>query len=135
MELIDQSEQLEQALDRALGEAEHRVAELQGQLDQALTAMDRSASPAVSTEELGELFDSLSRLCHQINNPLTAIMGRAQMLQMKCQRGGDEQLARSANVIEESGKRVARLVQELATLVCQSRKQMVETYDSSNGSR
>jgi nitrogen-specific signal transduction histidine kinase len=89
----------------------------------------------IDGEMLGELFTSLSRLCHQINNPLTSVMGRAQMLQMKVAPGGDEQLAKTAAVIEESAKRVAKLVQELANLVCQGKKEFVESYDSKTGSR
>jgi len=90
---------------------------------------------AIDPEALATLFGELSRQCHKINNPLTSIMGRAQMMEMKLKRGSDEQLVKSVTVIQESAKRVAGLIQELANLVCQARKEYVETYDSNSGSR
>ena len=54
---------------------------------------------------------------------------------MKVAQDGDERLAKSVAVIEESGRRVADLVQELANLVCQGKKEFVESYDSKTGSR
>jgi len=91
----------------------------------------------VDVEVLGELLSNLARLCHKINNPLTSVMGRAQMMQMKMQKQGDENGAakKSVAVIEESAKRVAGLVQEMANLVCQGRKEFVERchYDSNAG--
>lgn len=91
----------------------------------------------VDVEVLGELLSNLARLCHKINNPLTSVMGRAQMMQMKMQKQGDEKdpARKSVAVIEESAKRVAGLVQEMANLVCQGRKEFVEhcDYDSNAG--
>jgi signal transduction histidine kinase len=91
----------------------------------------------VDVEVLGELLSNLARLCHKINNPLTSVMGRAQMMQMKMQKQGDDNdpAKKSVAVIEESAKRVAGLVQEMANLVCQGRKEFVEhcNYDSKAG--
>jgi len=90
---------------------------------------------AVDAAALGELLTELARLCHRINNPLTAIMGRAQILRLKRGSADDEKLNRSVEVIEESAKRVAELVQQMANRVCQGRKEFLEHYDSSSGSR
>jgi len=170
-EMIEQCQDLDQVLDRALTECERlieakkpaakqRLQQLHGllQLVREASAMQsqgavldelgqklesaveldhgtQRVTVPVDIELLGELFASVARLCHKINNPLTSIMGRAQMLQMKVQQGdGDEKLGRSVEVIEESSKRVAALVQELANLICQGRKEFVEHYDSSSGS-
>jgi len=170
-EMIEQSQDLDQVLGRALTECErlieaktpaakHRLRQLHGllqlvreastlqsqgavldELDQKLESAvgpahgTQRATVNVDIELLGELFTSVARLCHKINNPLTSIMGRAQMLQMKVKQGdGDEKLGKSVEVIEGSSKRVAALVQELANLVCQGRKEFVEHYDSSKGS-
>ena len=89
----------------------------------------------VDAELLAEVFAALSRLCHKINNPLTSIMGRAQILQIQVPAAGDEKLRKSVQVIEESARRVAALVQELASLLCQGRKEFIERYDSRTGSR
>jgi signal transduction histidine kinase len=112
-----------------------RLAEPPERVDDAATDRQGGGLRTVDAEMLGELFSSLSRLCHQINNPLTSVMGRAQMLTMTVARDGDERLAKSAAVIEESARRVADLVQELANLVCQGKKEFLESYDSKTGSR
>ena len=116
-------------------ETRTQLAEPQQHVDDSMADRHGDGLQTIDAEMLGELFSSLSRLCHHINNPLTSVMGRAQMLQMKVAQGGDEQLAKSAAVIEESARRVADLVQELANLVCQGRKEFVERYDSKTGSR
>jgi len=94
-------------------------------------------SPVVGVDihHLGDLLGSLARLCHKINNPLTSVMGRAQMLQLTLGTTADEKTTKSVRVIEESSRRVAALVQELANLVCKGRKEFVEHYDSRSGSR
>ena len=94
-----------------------------------------SAPPAIDPEVLGELLNEIAKQCHKINNPLTSIMGRAQMMESKIKQASDPQLAKSVTVIQESAKRVAALIQELANIVCQSRKELVESYDSKSGSR
>ena len=96
---------------------------------------DSGRQVSVNIALLAELFGSLSRLCHKINNPLTSIMGRAQILRLQAPSDRDEKLYRSIKVIEESSGRVAALVQELASLICQGRKEFVEYYDSKTGSR
>jgi signal transduction histidine kinase len=136
---LDEAHEVDRELrrvDREIDDASARTEQLRSRLDAAMTRLEAAtADPPFDLEALRELFQSLSRLCHKINNPLTSVMGRAQMLQLKVQPGQDEQLARSITVIEESARRVADLVQELAGLVCQGRKEFVESYDSSAGSR
>ena len=52
-------------------------------------------SPRLDIALLSDLFGSISRLCHKITNPLTSIMGRAQMLQMRVATGSvDEKTAK-----------------------------------------
>lgn len=136
---LDGTERELARVERELTDAQSRAERLQRQLDDTMAELDPDAARptvAVDIELLGELLGSLSRLCHKINNPLTSILGRAQMLQLKVKQGlGDEKLRKSVQVIEESAKRVANLIQELANLVCQGRKEFVEHYDSSSGSR
>jgi signal transduction histidine kinase len=136
---LEEARDVDRALrrvDREIDDASARTEQLRSRLDAAMTRLEAAtADPPFDLEALRELFQSLSRLCHKINNPLTSVMGRAQMLQLKVHPGQDAQLARSITVIEESARRVADLVQELAGLVCQGRKEFVESYDSSAGSR
>ena len=50
-----------------------------------------------------------------IENPLTALLGRAQLLKMIGSE--DEQVAKAVGVIEESARRIAVLIRELAQIV------------------
>ncbi len=130
---MDDARQVLLQLERDLSKVEQNPTE-------TLPEQNSSSSPpgaaAVDVELLRDLLGALARLCHKINNPLTSIMGRAQIMQMKLEADtADDKTSRSVQVIEESAKRVAALVQELAGLVCQGSKELVTSYDSSNGSR
>lgn len=70
--------------------------------------------------ELNEILEAQRKLCHNINNPLTAIMGRAQILQLK--QGTDPQLIQVLQVMEEAAKRVAGYVRELSELIRDGRR-------------
>jgi signal transduction histidine kinase len=70
-----------------------------------------------------ELLATLSTLCHKINNPLTSLMGRAQILQMK--KDIDPQVSKAVLVIDESARRVAALVQELGQAVCRGKEELL----------
>jgi len=135
LEDIRRTEQAMDRVDREIRDAEARNRTLQRHLETTMAEMVRDAGETaeVDVRALGELFSTLSRLCHKINNPLTSIMGRAQMLQAKVKE--DDGLGKSVGVIEESSKRVAGLIQEMANLVVQGRKEFAEDYDSSRGSR
>jgi signal transduction histidine kinase len=70
--------------------------------------------------ELNEILEAQRKLCHNINNPLTAIMGRSQILQLK--QENDPQVIKVVQVIEESAKRVAGYVRELSDLIHRGRE-------------
>lgn len=53
-------------------------------------------------------------LGHKINNPLTSLMGRAQILRMN--RDLDPQVLKAAQVIEEASERISLYIRELADL-------------------
>ncbi len=75
-------------------------------------------------ERLAEVMHTLGVLSHKINNPLTALMGRAQILQAR--KGTDPAVVKSAEVISESAQRIADLVKELAIVVKQARQDVPE---------
>jgi PAS domain-containing protein len=75
-------------------------------------------------ERLGEVLRTLSVLSHKINNPLTALLGRAQILQAK--QGTDPQVVKAATVIQESAQRIAELIRELAEVVKSGRQDAVD---------
>ncbi len=85
-------------------------------------------STAAPATDLEQLFETQARLCHKINNPLTSIMGRAQILQMK--HGSDDRLSKEIQVIEESAKRVAALVREMALIICDAKERLKNPDES-----
>ncbi len=83
-------------------------------------------------ERLNQLFAELSRLCHKINNPLTSVLGRAQIMQLKMKNDPDLAMAKPVQVIEQSAKRVAVLVQELGNLVGTGRRLVCSDHEPSS---
>jgi len=57
-----------------------------------ITLRSREIEEQHRIEKLGEVLRTLSVLSHKINNPLTALMGRAQMLRV--QAGTDRRSSR-----------------------------------------
>ena len=68
-----------------------------------------------------ELCAEMSRLCHQLNNPLTSIVGRSQILQMKMKREPDSPYLAGVETIADSAQRLAGYVQEMARAVNEKR--------------
>jgi signal transduction histidine kinase len=75
-------------------------------------------------EKLADVLRTLGVLSHKINNPLTALLGRAQILRAKA--GVDPSVAKAAQVIEESAIRIADLIRELARVVKEGRQEAVD---------
>jgi signal transduction histidine kinase len=84
-------------------------------------------------EKLADLLRTLGVLSHKINNPLTALLGRAQILRAKAET--DPSVAKAAQVIEESAIRIADLIRELARVVKEGRQEAVDrVLDMQHGS-
>ena len=76
-------------------------------------------SGEVPESEHDQIWDQLADLSHKINNPLTSLLGRAQLLR---QRGNsDPYVARAAEVIEECSRRIADHLREISNLVKEHR--------------
>ena len=81
------------------------------------TRSDESG-PATASEH-DQIWDQLADLSHKINNPLTSLLGRAQLLR---QRGNsDPYVVRAAEVIEDCSRRIADHLREMSTLVREHR--------------
>ena len=85
---------------------------------------DRDLPEQVHVDRLSELFATLGMLSHKINNPLTALMGRAQILRMNQEI--DPQMDRMLSVIEDSTKRIAEYTRELSVVVERARSEILE---------
>jgi len=82
-------------------------------------------------EKRSEVLKTLSVLSHKINNPLTALLGRAQLV-----RGypdADPRVKKAVSVIEESATRIAELVRELAGVVKQGKQEAMAELLSMEG--
>ncbi len=89
-----------------------------------MTQRNRAVEERVRLEKLAEVLKTLSVLSHKINNPLTALLGRAQILQ--AQKASDPSVAKAAAVIEEASLRIADLIRELAQVVRDGRQDAVD---------
>ena len=83
-------------------------------------------------ERFAELLKTLGVLSHKINNPLTSLMGRAQILRMREQV--DPSVRKAAEVIEESAKRIAEYIRELALVVKEGKEEALERLLEMDGS-
>jgi signal transduction histidine kinase len=148
LDLIDQSHDLDELLDRVLEEYERRLLELpDNALDPggsaanglevtkvrnlvmfatqatALIARAAAARERDRIVKLSAVMKDLRALNHDINNPLTALMGRTQLLRMT---QTDPQVVKAAAVIEESAGRIAGLMKQLAQVVREGRKEAID---------
>lgn len=73
---------------------------------------------------LADVLRTLSVLSHKINNPLTALLGRAQILSAR--KSDDPHVVKAAAVIEESAQRIADLIRELASVVREGRHEALD---------
>jgi two-component system nitrogen regulation sensor histidine kinase NtrY len=89
-----------------------------------VTQRNRAVEERVRLEKLAEVLKTLSVLSHKINNPLTALLGRAQILQAK--KFDDPSVAKAAAVIEDASIRIADLIRELAQVVKDGRQDAVD---------
>jgi len=89
-----------------------------------VTQRDREMQERHRLERFAELLKTLGVLSHKINNPLTSLMGRAQILRMRKQT--DPGVQKAAEVIEESAKRIAEYIRELAIVVKEGKEEALE---------
>jgi signal transduction histidine kinase len=89
-----------------------------------VTERNRAVEERVRLEKLAEVLKTLSVLSHKINNPLTALLGRAQILQ--AHKTSDPGVVKAAAVIEDASLRIAELIRELAQVVKDGRQGAVD---------
>lgn len=79
---------------------------------QDITEEQRMRDEMLRTNRLTAILDTAAALNHEINNPLAAILGRAQMLLARPDEHDPRTLA-GLRVIEESARRIANLTNQL----------------------
>jgi signal transduction histidine kinase len=95
-----------------------------GELESVLAKLEA----AIETRErhqieiMQDMMQKLGMLSHKINNPLTSLLGRVQLL--RASREADPKTRKAAEVIEESARRIADYIRELANVVSEGREQV-----------
>lgn len=89
-----------------------------------VTAQRAAAEARNRVARLADVLRTLGVLSHKINNPLTALLGRVQLLRARAD--ADPGAAKAAKVVEESAQRIADLIRELATVAREAREDAVE---------
>jgi PAS domain S-box-containing protein len=84
-----------------------------------------------SIGQISELFDHLSQLCHNINNPLTALMGQTQLMGLKQEL--DPKTAQSVETITEAATKIAGLVNNLGMAVQDGRDNLLAPLREGEG--
>jgi len=79
-----------------------------------VTEGESDVEPRPRDRETEDVLRAITMLAHKINNPLTALLGRAQLLRLSA--GKPEDVSKGLAVIEEASQRIAALVQDLASL-------------------
>lgn len=92
-------------------------ARLVGDLQQSLADLKRTQAQLIQSEKLSAIGQLIAGVAHELNNPLTAIMGYAQLLQTSDEL--DEGVARDLAKIHAQADRAARIVQNLLTFARQ----------------
>jgi PAS domain S-box-containing protein len=88
-----------------------------------ITERKMLADRLVQSEKLAALGELISGVAHELNNPLTTVVGRAQLLANRGMRLGEERLKRDLGIVEAEALRASRIVRNLLTF---ARKQKPE---------
>ena len=94
-------------------------ARLIGDLQQSLHDLQMAQAQLVQSDKLSAIGQLIAGVAHEINNPLTAIMGYAQLLQME--PGLSKATARDLAKIYSQSQRAAKIVQNLLTFARQDK--------------
>jgi len=79
-----------------------------------ITERERKMQEKYYIEKTDALLETIGMLTHQINNPLTSILGRAQILRLKGKDNPD--VLKAATIVENSARRISDLISHLTGL-------------------
>ncbi|HEX7127917.1 MAG TPA: response regulator [Thermodesulfobacteriota bacterium] len=90
-----------------------RRAEVRGALDEAERACRALRSELLQAGKMATLGQLLSGVAHEINNPLTAVLGYAQLIAGRADEIGDLQITRDVAKLTASAERATRIAKNL----------------------
>ena len=96
-------------------------AQLVADLQRSLQELKQTQAQLVQSEKLSAIGQLIAGVAHELNNPLTAVMGYSQLLQME--PGLAEPIARDISKIYSQSQRASRIVQNLLTFARQTKAQ------------
>lgn len=92
-------------------------ARLVSDLQHSVTELRTTQEQLVQSEKLSAIGQLIAGVAHELNNPLTAVMGYAQLVQMS--EGLDERVVSDLGRIQAQAQRAAKIVQNLLTFARQ----------------
>ncbi len=95
--------------------------ELERKLEERTAELLRQRDILVRTEKLTALSRLVGGVAHELNNPLTAILGEAMILRERCHA---PELSRGLRVIEQQATRCASLIRDLNAFASQEQRKV-----------
>ncbi len=94
----------------ALKRANEEIAETNKNLEKTLLELKMTQEQLLHSEKIAALGKLSSGVAHEINNPLTAVVGYSELLLMECK---DQEVRRKLQRIREGAQRAAKIVKNL----------------------
>ncbi len=88
------------------------------ELEKTLGTLRATQGQLVQSEKLSGIGEFVAGVAHELNNPLTTVMGFSEMLQ---KQPGDEQQKRKLDMIHKNARRCHKIVQNLLSFARQSK--------------
>lgn len=85
----------------------------------------------VQASKMSSLGEMASSIAHEINNPLTVVLGRCEILQMQVEASGapNHDLMKGVELIDKMSKRILKIVRGLQALARDQRHDAMERVD------
>jgi two-component system NtrC family sensor kinase len=117
-EAVHGSSELELAGERALSATISPWADAEGRRGRVLVLVDRTESRRLErrlaqSEKMSSLGQLISGTAHELNNPLTSVLGYAQLLAASELAASDPEIGRRLSVLRRDAERCQRIVQNL----------------------